>query len=273
MFPQPRFSLFWAVLCDKTNPPDHNRTVEYRCETTSVEGFVQLLACNYLPHGYWFYVPGHVPVHKEPADVDAKLIAKYDIAVSRTTRARRKQLGWANVQYLRHGRTFVLLSTHGKHRFFEEEAASIRDIRRVPLKFAGYSISYRQSGWNQKGEANRTWHSHVQIDRHLYRALEAYVLQKGTRRSAERIALEFYGLPFEPYAPVRRQMIKLLDKVNRARRRAGQRSIPYRVLPLRRRMVRPFEGNVGHQEDGPGSWRKEVAGPQTRETQRKEGVV
>ena len=35
--------------------------MEHRYETTSPEGFVQLLACNLLPHGYWFYVTGRIP--------------------------------------------------------------------------------------------------------------------------------------------------------------------------------------------------------------------
>ena len=247
MLSQPRFSLFRAVLCDKTNPPNHNRSVTHRCETTSAEGFVQLLACNYLPHGYWFYVTGCVPAHKEPARVDAKLIPRYDITVSRTTRARRKRLGQANMRYIRHGRFFVLLATHGKHRFFEEEAVSIRDVRRVPLKFAGYSISYRRGGRNRKGEPDRKWHSHVEINRGFLRELEAYFLEMSVRRSPDWIAREFYNLPFEPYAPVRRQLLKLLDKANKVRKRAGKTSIPYRVLPLRRRVVRPFEAKLGRE--------------------------
>jgi hypothetical protein len=67
--------------------------MEYRCETTSVEGFVQLLACNYLPHGYWFYVTGSIPPGKDARLVDAKLIDKYEIGLPRATRRRRKRMG------------------------------------------------------------------------------------------------------------------------------------------------------------------------------------
>ncbi len=202
---------------------------------------MQLLACNYLPHGYWFYVTGCVPAHKEPADVDAKLIAKYDIAVSRTTRARRKQLGRSNLRYLRHGRFFILMATYGEHDFFNEEAVSVRDIRRLPLKFAGYSISYRRGGRRRDGKPDTSRHSHVAISRPAYRELQAYFLEMSVRRSADWIAREFYRLPFEPYAPVRRQMLKLLDKVNCRRKRARLRPIPQQVLPLRRRVVKPLE--------------------------------
>ena len=150
-------------------------------------------------------------------------------------------MGWANMQYLRHGRCFVLLATHGQHRFFDEEAASIRDIRRVPLKFGGYSISYRRGGRLRDGKPDGGWHSHVEIDRNFYKELEAYLLEMAVRSSANRIAREFYNLPFEPYAPVRRQMTKLVDKVNKVRKKAARQRIPYRVCPMRRRVVKPFE--------------------------------
>ena len=44
---------------------------------------------------------------------------------------------------MRYGRIFVLVTTYGKHWFFEEWARVIRDLRRVPLKLDGYSVSHR----------------------------------------------------------------------------------------------------------------------------------
>lgn len=227
--------------CHKTNPSAHNiGRMEYRCVTTSVEGFVQLLAANYLPHGYWFYVTGCMPEGKDPVAIDAKLVAKYGTDLTRQARARRKRLGISSVQYLRYDRFFLLLATHGKHRLFDEEAALVRDIRRVPLRFAGYSISYRRGGRTREGTPDVRWHSHVEIDQKRYRELEAWFLEMAIRRSTAQLALEFYGLPFEPYAPVRRQMLRLLRRVNEVRSRGGLERLPYDVLPLRRRVVRPF---------------------------------
>ena len=60
--------------------------MQYRAVATSVEGFVQQIACCYLRHGYWFYVTGQIPAGKDPLLVDAKLIAKYGVAVSESTR-------------------------------------------------------------------------------------------------------------------------------------------------------------------------------------------
>ena len=68
--------------------------------------------------------------------VDDKLVERYGIGISQWARARRKQAGRANMQYLRHGRFFVLLATHGEHRFFEEEGANVRDVRRRSIKHA-----------------------------------------------------------------------------------------------------------------------------------------
>ena len=100
--------------------------MQYRCEAVSVEGFIQQLAVSYVARGYFFYVTGRVPEHKDPARVDEKLVARYGVDISKWARARRKQVGGANLQYLRHGRFFVLLATHGEHPFFAEEGANVR---------------------------------------------------------------------------------------------------------------------------------------------------
>lgn len=212
----------------------------YRSEATSLEGFVQQIACCYLRHGYWFYVTGRVPAGKDAAAIDRKLIGKYGIGVSEATRARRKQLGHASLQYLRHERFFVILATKGSHRFFQEEAAGIRDVRQVPICYGGYAISYRRGGRTWEGERDPRWHSHVEIERGRYREMKAHFLHLAAHRSAEKLALAFYELPFEPYAPIRRQFLNLLRAVNAARRQAGFTQLPFDVLPLRRRVVRPF---------------------------------
>ena len=62
----------------------------YYCEATSIEGFVQQLAVSYLKNGYWFYVTGFVPEGKNSETVDRKLIDRYEIDISKWTRARRK---------------------------------------------------------------------------------------------------------------------------------------------------------------------------------------
>ena len=214
--------------------------MRYRAVATSVEGFVQQIACCYLRHGYHFYVIGRVPPGKDPTAIDDKLVAKYQIDVSESTRARRKKTGRANLQYIRHESTFVILATKGEHRFFEEEANLIRDIRRVPIRYAGYSVSYKRGGRTKDGQPDEKWHSHVEIDRRQFLELRAWFAERALRASAEKLALAFYQLPIAPYAPVRRQLLLMLRDVNRVRKRGGRKPLPTGILPLRRKVVSPF---------------------------------
>jgi hypothetical protein len=212
----------------------------YRAEATSVEGFVQQIACSYLRHGYWFYVTGRIPAGKDPRAVDEKLIAKYGIAVSESTRARRKQAGRANLQYLRHERFFVILATQGVHPFFSEEGSAIRDIRRLPLSYAGYSISYRRGGLTRQGKADAMWHAHVRMDRRQYLDCRAWFCEWATRASVEELGRAFATFPAAAYAPVRRQLLLIHRAVNRLRSAIHRPIVPVEALPLRRRVVRPF---------------------------------
>ena len=220
--------------------------MEYRCVATSVAGFVQQLVSCYLPHGYWFYVSGIVPRGKNPKAVDEKLTAKYGISLSRTSRARRKAVGIANVHYLRYQRRFLLLATHGHHPFYDEEEKNIHDVRRVPIRFAGYSISVAHGDYKAKGSTNGVlvrddkWRVRVRIDQEWYRGLKAYLVDVAPHRSAAELAAELYHLPFEPYAPVRQQLLNLVRYINQSRDAAHLEPIRFNVLRYRRRIVRPF---------------------------------
>ena len=214
--------------------------MRYRAVATTVTGFVQQIACCYLRHGYRFYVTGCISKNKEPELIDQKLIRKYGIDISQSTRARRKRSGFANLQYMRYEQFFVILATKGVHHFFMDESKSIRDIQRVPLKFQGYSISYRRGGRTSVGKVDHKWHSHVSIERSRYLELKDYFVYLAKRRSVENLAMEFYRVPFEPYAPVRRQLLNILRAVNKVRKRAGLTQLPCEIIPMRRRIVKPF---------------------------------
>lgn len=204
----------------------------YRCEASSLEGFIQQLAVGYVQHGHLFYVTGTVPEHKDVRVVDAKLIERYGLNISKWTRARAKAVGRASVQYIRHGRFFVLFATKGRHEFFEQES-QVRDIRRQPIRYAGYSVSYRQG-------VDRKWHVSVRIAPDEYLQLKSHLVGLAVHRPAESLGSEFSRIPFEPYAPVRRQLLNLLRAVNRKRKEAGFEQVSASALRLRRRMVRPF---------------------------------
>lgn len=210
--------------------------MNYRCEATSVVGFVQQFSCCYVRHGYHYYVVGEIPPKKEPLEVDARIVERYGIGLSKFARARRKRAGLANVQYIRFRSFFVLCATgpRGEHRFYDEHSSGqIRNIREQPLAFGGYSI-----GWHRG--VDRRWHVSVRIHPERYRSLKAYLLEIATRRSVDQLAGEFAGLGFEPYAPVRRQYLALWRAVNRERKTAGLSLISSSCLRMKRQVVRPF---------------------------------
>jgi len=207
-------------------------------EIKTLSGFVQQIAVSTLPWGYWWYVSGWIPAAKDPAIIDAKLIAKYDITASEATRWRRKQRGISNIRYYRHGRQFVLFFTKGNHVIWTDEQQNIRDIRKAPFRVGGYSISYRPGGRTRKGERDPKWHSHVQIDLPRYKEIKAHFLAVAKRKTDAQLGLMFYELPFEPYAPVRRQFGTIWREVNRIRKKAKMSHVPLEVLPMRRRIVR-----------------------------------
>ncbi len=138
--------------------------MRYRCIASSPEGLVQQVAVCYLRHGYWWYVTGTIPKNKDPESVDQKLVEKYGIDLTDRQRAYRKKQGLANMQYIRYENWFLLMATAGHHKFKQDEKSQIKDFRRHPIKFNGYSISYRRSGVTPKGGASPKWHSCVRID-------------------------------------------------------------------------------------------------------------
>lgn len=212
----------------------------YRCVASSPEGLVQQVAVCYLRHGYWWYVTGRIPKGKDPTAVDHKLIKKYEIDQTDRQRAYRKKRGLANMQYIRYGSWFLLLATAGHHPFKQQERNRIRDCRRHPIKFEGYSISYRRSGVTPEGGAPVKWHSCVRIDPWTYRELKAFFLERACHQSPESISNDFATVPYAKFAPVRRQLLVVLRAVNKARARQGFHQIPANDLRLRRQIVRPF---------------------------------
>ncbi len=214
--------------------------MQYRCVAHSPEGLVQQVAVSYLRHGYWFYVCGYLKPGTDLAVLDSKLIAKYEIALGERERTARKRRGLANMQYIRYQNWFLLLATDGHHPFKQIERKVIQDCRRVPIKFEGYSISYRQSGVTPSGGGPRKWHACVRIDKPTYKQLKTFFLDRATHRSVENLAVDFARVPYARYAPIRRQLLTILKAVNEARARTGFAPVPTSALRLRREIVAPF---------------------------------
>jgi len=270
------------------------RCPHYLCEATSMEGLIQQVALSYLRHGYWWYVTGIAPERKEPAEIDHNILIKYDIRKDWRFVAHNKSRGLANLQYIRHGRFYIIMATKGFHEFKDREAKRIRDARKYPIliprftpspgetpskkyrrkaaTFDSYAVSYRRGGylkktpeekvayrqateeWKRqallgkrlpkpaKGTPDLKWHSCVELERHTRLRVRSYFMEMATRRSSQNLAYEFANTGFIPYHPVKRQLVRMIKDVNKARKLGGcSDQIPYRVvLGLKRSQISPF---------------------------------
>jgi len=201
-----------SVSCPKATASSEDRPRR----PTSPEGLVQQVAVSYLRHGYWFYVTGRIKPDKDPALLDQKLITK-------------------------HGNWFVLLATEGHHAFKQQERNQIRDCRRHPIRFEGYSISYRRSPITPKGGGEPKWHACVRIDGPTYKQLKSYFLDRAVHRNAKSLSQDFARVPYARYAPVRRQLLNILRAVNKARSKQRFDELLPSSVKLKRAIVRPFE--------------------------------
>lgn len=237
---------------------------------TSVDGMVTQLV-NLISKGYRYYFVGRIGDTEARVARDHRMLHYYDAALPKWTRERRRQRGLANFRYLRHEDWFIVLATEGAApRFWEEDRQRIRDVREVSILFKGYAISYRRGGyqsiparektwrnamWAEYRECRRQgragtkpprpardtkWHVRVELDAETYDGLKAYFLNIAVHRQADFIAREFIELTFQPYRPVREQLLTILRAVNKARQAAGYQRIPFSVIRFMRRIVKPF---------------------------------
>lgn len=227
----------------KTNP-------QYKYVATTRTGFVQQVVASYVARGYRFHVSGTVPNGKNPEEIDEKLLSLYSIRKSDAQRYRAKLRGEANVQYIRFERDWLMLATPGRHVWKEREAGNIKDCSRgEPIEFQGYSI-YLKNGLYKPVRCRRDRAVHeldhkkrvrVVIGRDAFRELKAEFLSLARKRNANWLAAKFWHIPYEPYAPIRQQLLKLLFYVNQTRKRHGLPTINTKVIRFKRTIVKPFE--------------------------------
>ena len=93
----------------------------------------------------------------------------------------------------------MLLATHGQHSFFMEEGKQVRDLRRCPLRFEGYSIGCRRG-------RDGLWHASVRIERACFAELKRQFERLAVHRTVEELASALRAIPYERYAPVRDQL-------------------------------------------------------------------
>lgn len=241
---------------------------------SSPQGFVQQLASCYLRHGYFFFVQGEVPAGREPSEIDRKLLGKFGIELTTAQRRYRKRQGIAGVHYRRHDRQWIMVATHGRHVWWDEHhhddraRSQVKDARLVPIHFRGYSLRVRRGEYlrkrpgEERARPDGRLRVRVLIGREAFRVLKAEFLDLALRRSADYLAVRFRTVPFEPYAPIRKQLLDLFRLVNASRKAAGLDQLRVDCIRMRRRIVKPFDAaqhylRGGYAEPAPG---REVEG-------------
>jgi len=221
--------------------------MDYKYEVTSLTGFLQRIATHLLPKGYYFFVQGTLPEGKDPRTLDAKLLAKYDVAKSEGARRWRKSQGLGNVQYVRYQHRWILVATHGDHPIREGEGDNLKDVRRAPIRIGDYVVYVKRGNYlkrlslDEAAKPDGKWRVRVLIAREPYRELCAYFLSIACHRRAEALAEELISLPYEPYAPVRKQLLKLLRLINAKRQAAGYSKLSPTCFRYKREIVKAFE--------------------------------
>jgi hypothetical protein len=214
---------------------------EYRYECETLEGFVQRVVVL-SQKGYHHFIAGVVPERKDPGDVDEKLLQKYDVGYSRRQRYRRKRRGLSNVHYFRHGARWVLMATAGEHVLFERGARErVFDLRETPIRVGPYSISLRRDGSAGRAGVHRV-RAHVRLAHEAYVLLRDEFLELAVHRSREDLEARIWNVPYEPFAPVYRQLRAIVWRVNERRKAAGFEPVRLSCIRFSRRLPKHFEG-------------------------------
>ncbi len=210
--------------------------VDYPYVVYTVAGLLQQVV-NLVNKGYRLFYQGSIREGKDPLKTDLHMLATYEVIRSKYTRCRLKKEGQGSAQYLRFGNEWIMLMTEGLGPWFDEQIQRKRpnDLTGYPaLHLHGHQIRH---GWGD----DRKKHTLVSISKPVLRDLEAYFLEMATKRSWTSLVNAFWDIPFEPYKPVRIQLLQLLHKVNFKRKCAGLPRVPASAIPKQRKIVRPFQ--------------------------------
>ncbi len=78
------------------------------------------------------------------------------------------------------------------------------------------------------------------MDADTYTSLKSHLDGIAVYRSAEQLGHEFAASPYARYAPIRRQLLNLLRRVNDRRKQQAYEPLTYSVLRLRRNPVKVY---------------------------------
>jgi hypothetical protein len=213
--------------CSKVLVPDGS-TQKSRHLCRSLAETVRKIG-NFVTKGYHFHIWGMVPEGKTGEEIDRTMGRKHpSILLSLPAKRQRfHRHGEARLQYLRFGRWWIILATHGNGPFWLTEVNNVRKHEgknAKPIVFWGYSLSYR----------NGKFHARIRAEE--FKRLKRFFLEVAARWDLAWWKDYLWELPFEPYAPVLRQIGGLVRRVNKVRQTAGLEKIPESYIRVRRNL-------------------------------------
>lgn len=228
----------------------------YKCE--KLEGFLQQLAVAYVSNGkYFYYYSDVVKAGRKPEATDRFWVEEFGVGISRWAKARRRQKGLANYQYIRWGRFYVLLVSRGDRSELPERVRKrLRDCRRSPIRFSCYRVSYKpdrssQKTLKRKGRVGKPeGHVSVALTEREYEKLSARAMEiaLGEIHQVEQF---FKNLEYTPFKPIQQQTRQVWRKVNRERKSAGLEPLSEQCLKWFKVQCFPF-GNPEKNEESKG---------------------
>ena len=178
---------------------------------------------------------GVVPDRLTASELDARLIEKFGLDISRDRRSDQRATGNGSIHYLRHDRFWVLISTPARNgnRFFTENTEPKtgehlwHDVWARAIMFHGYAI---------RVPAGKLL---IKVERHEFKRLKNELLELAKFVSGERLTgILCQRFHYEQYPGVQEQLYRLVECLNQRLKRSGLGRIEFSQLKRGRRALR-----------------------------------
>jgi hypothetical protein len=175
---------------------------------------IRRVALDAVRYGYRRYVVTEIPEGMDLRTVDRKVSERYGITGDRKKRQREREKGRASVQGFRLWRKLYLFATEGEHLFYTRER-NIRDVREAPVRIGNYHVRLRE------GKVV------VELAPYHYRRVRRFFLVHGMKHEVKRVEALFRGMRLLSFPGVLRQRQRIVDALNRKRKRGGLRPVTF----------------------------------------------
>jgi hypothetical protein len=168
------------------------------------------LVRDYFSHGYYRYQIVSFPVDKDFEEVKERLEKEFNFTNCRTTRMRRRALGFASGVILYYKNNFYILVTEGKN--IKVESENFLDIRETTLRINKYVIKLNP----YKNSYKATVYLEPSYQGSVKRIMKTIAVQK-----KDKVIKRFRKITPYTFDGINKQMRGILEVVNRKRKKAG----------------------------------------------------